>query len=146
LNTVSANKNDWQTKPFPIAFKELPLEREFEKEEMEQIKIGLIPKQMEDKWFIYYEKNRLNFHRSWTGHPIFQLIFLETGDQCKVVKVLVNRETSEYNQVDDNYDIKFLNFLIDRLLLNKNIPFPKPDDIEDDKQAIYKHSMIGYGR
>ncbi len=33
---------------------------------------GLIPKQMEDKWFVFYADNWLYFHRSWTGFGIYK--------------------------------------------------------------------------
>ena len=36
-------------------------------EQFLELKKGLIPQQMEDKWFIFYEDGWLHFHRSWTG-------------------------------------------------------------------------------
>ena len=101
---------------------------------------------MEDKWFIYYENETLHIHRSWTGILVFQLIFSSQDNTSRVIKTIVNRDITEYNQQDDNYDIKFLNFLIDRLLLNKQVPFPTQDSIEPGKQDIYRHAMIGNAR
>ncbi|MDR6196687.1 hypothetical protein [Siphonobacter sp. SORGH_AS_0500] len=46
---------------------------------------GLIPQQMEDKGFIYYENEWLYFHRSWTGH---------------------GRYKAKINEVTDGYSIK----------------------------------------
>ena len=37
---------------------------------MDQIRAGHIPEMMEDKWFIYWQDDRLFFHRSWTGYCI----------------------------------------------------------------------------
>jgi hypothetical protein len=143
---TTTKKGDWQTKPFPELIKDLAFEREYSQPEMEQIKLGLIPKEMEDKWFIYYENDTLSFYRSWTGHQIYRVTFSQTDTKNRVTHATVNRDPSQYNQQDDAYDIKLLNFLIDRLLLNKNVPFPLHDSIEEDKQAIYRHSMIGHGR
>ena len=40
---------------------------------MDLIKKGVIPKAMEDKWFIYYDtsENKLYLHRSWTGFLMY---------------------------------------------------------------------------
>jgi hypothetical protein len=32
---------------------------------------GLVPVEMEDKWFVYFEDGWLYFHRSWTGALIY---------------------------------------------------------------------------
>lgn len=143
---ANAKSNDWKTRALPASVKELVFEREFSRVEMEQIQSGLVPKEMEDKWFIYYDNDSLNFHRSWTGHQIYKLTFTHLDTTSKVTHILVNRDASEYNEQDDIYDINLLNFLIDRLLLNKNVPFPTRESIEKDKQAIFRNSVIGYGR
>ena len=143
---TAAKKDDWQTKPFPAITKSLAFERCYTPQEMEQIKLGLVPREMEDKWFIYEENGVLNFCRSWTGHHIYQLHFTAADGGYSVSNTIVNRYPAEYNQDDDAYDIAFLNYLIDRLLLNKEVPFPSPGQIEQDKAAIFRHSMVGYGR
>jgi len=33
--------------------------------------MGLVPEEIEDKWFIYWEDDTLFFHRSWTGNCIY---------------------------------------------------------------------------
>ncbi|MFZ1039972.1 MAG: hypothetical protein WCA79_07110 [Anaerolineales bacterium] len=43
--------------------------------EFEKITRGIVPHQMEDKWFIFLEDMQLNFHRSWTGQCIYQIKF-----------------------------------------------------------------------
>lgn len=35
--------------------------------EVDRLKRGFVPVQMEHKWFIYFEGDWLRFHRSWTG-------------------------------------------------------------------------------
>lgn len=139
-------RNDWQNLPLPETTKDLSYQRAFTTEEMEQIKLGLLPKQMEDKWFVYLEDDNLNFHRIWTGHQIFQLTIVPADNRYTVKRTIVNREPSQYNQKDDNYDIKLLDFLIDRLLLSKRVPFPINETIEQDKQPLFRHSVVGYGR
>jgi hypothetical protein len=43
--------------------------------EFERIKRGVIPREMEDKWFVFYEEPWLYFHRSWTGACIYAVRF-----------------------------------------------------------------------
>jgi hypothetical protein len=59
-----------------MPFKEgvrLPYQAAFDRVEFARLRAGLIPQQMEDKWFIYYEEPHLFLHRSWTGAPVYRL-------------------------------------------------------------------------
>lgn len=49
-------------------FKRVPLRNlTLTTKEYARLSLGLIPEEMEDKWFIYLEDNKLYCHRSWTG-------------------------------------------------------------------------------
>lgn len=120
---IAAQKTDWQTQSFSQMTKELPYQRDFSSREFAKIKMGFIPKVMEDKWFIYFENDTLNFHRSWTGYQIYQLSLLLSDSRTVVTKTIVNADSSEYNRDDNAYDIKLLNYLIDSFLLGKNVKF-----------------------
>ncbi|MFZ1039971.1 MAG: hypothetical protein WCA79_07115 [Anaerolineales bacterium] len=41
----------------------------------------------------------------------------------------MNRNQEEYRDIDDNYDIELLSFLIDNFLLGKNKSFPIPSNL-----------------
>lgn len=52
-----AVKNSWKTLSFsPGKTVVLPLSKSLTKGEFEELKKGVIPEQMEDKWFVYYDK------------------------------------------------------------------------------------------
>lgn len=138
-----AKKSDWKTKPFPTSIIELPFEKEFSQKEMEQLSAGLIPRGMEDKWFIYYDNDTLHFHRSWSGFLLYQLAFLHNDTGSKIARAIFNRDPSQYNQPDDAYDIQLLHYLIDNLLLRKDVSFPVPASVPTDKQAAYQHAITG---
>ena len=57
----------------PEETERLNFHRIFTSVEIERLKVGLIPKVMEDKWFIYYDNHTLNIHRSWTGFHIYKI-------------------------------------------------------------------------
>jgi len=144
--SLSAQVTDWKTEPMPDETDNLDFRRIFLPEEFELVKRGLLPREMEDKWFIYYENHTLNIHRSWTGYNIYKITIQPLRDKAyAVVQTIVNRNKTQYNQGDNAYDVALLNYLIDRLLLGKDIPFPIPADVSTEDSAIYKHSAVGYG-
>lgn len=140
-----AKASDWKTQKMPDDVGTLDFRRVYSPQEFERISLGLIPKEMEDKWFIYYESHTLNIHRSWTGYRIYQINIQSQDDKTyKVVRTLVNRNVAQYNQQDDEYDVLLIDYLIDRLLLGKNVRFPSPTELTRETKAIFKHSMVGH--
>lgn len=130
----------------PDAHKELGFRREFTVEEYNRLARGLIPREMEDKWFIFLEADYLYFHRSWTGFLIYQLRFKEEGDKYLVDEALVNRDSTQYKGTDEEYEVALLGFLIDNLLLGKATPFPIPSGLPNDlPKGLYQHHVSGSG-
>ena len=66
-----ATKDIWKNLPIDNP-KQLQIYLEFNESQFSKIKNGLIPEEMEDKWFIYYEEEFLYFHRSWTGFGMYK--------------------------------------------------------------------------
>ena len=64
LNPEIAARSRWENHPIDQP-KRIRINLEFSEEQMDKMKIGLIPQQMEDKWFIFYEEEWLYFHRSY---------------------------------------------------------------------------------
>ena len=83
------------------------------------MKQGIIPKQMEDKWFIYFEDGWLRFHRSWTGFFIYAVKLDGSPAGVRVTDSWVNRDPAQYTSTDLDYDQKMLRYLIDVALLRK---------------------------
>lgn len=93
----------------------LHFNRHLSLEEYERLSWGLIPQEMEDKWFIYLEANWLYFHRSWTGYCVFQLRLERIGDSYNVVETWVDRQQLWWNKnQEDERTIELLDRLIDR--------------------------------
>lgn len=52
-----AKKDSWETRPFSLGKTvTLPLSKSLTKGEFEELKKGVIPREMEDKWFVYYDE------------------------------------------------------------------------------------------
>lgn len=122
----------------------LDIEKIYTAEEFEKIRAGSLPKESEDKWFIYFKDNVLYIHRNWTGACIFQIEF--NIENNTVTSVVVNRDEEEYISGSDENDKELALYLIDHILLNKNVPFPYPDTIDDDIRDVYFHQMMGDDR
>ena len=100
-----ATRTSWKTLPAPEQREPLEFAAEFSNAETELLVMGLIPKGMEDKWFVYFDgpahrHGWLLFHRSWTGACIYGIEQqLKVGDvigvqyeakktRCKVIWVV----------------------------------------------------------
>lgn len=59
-----ATRTSWKIKPMPEARAEVPYARTFDAAEYVRLQRGLIPEQMEDKWFIFFEAPWLFLHPS----------------------------------------------------------------------------------
>ena len=137
-----AKPTDWKTNPLPEQHATVPLDRTFSSQEMARIRKGLIPFQMEDKWFIYWRDDTLYFHRSWTGNCLYVVHFAAAGEAYKMVKAEVNRDPSQYRATDDEVDAARISFLIDLLLLHQPSVFPS-DESSPEKQALMSWSFVG---
>jgi hypothetical protein len=101
---------------------------------------------MEDKWFIFMERDWLYFHRSWTGTCIYQIRLAREGERYVVTEALTNRKEEQYRETNNEHDSALLGFLIDNLLLGKQTPFPLPNDLsEDTPTGVYQHHVSGTG-
>lgn len=111
------------------------------------MKSGLIPEQMEDKWFIFHGEGWLHFHRSWTGYCIYQVQFHELDSRYAVKQILVSRDVERYRDSSDEDDLMLLKYLIDNLLLGKEGEFPQSEDAHDNiSSVLYQHHLVGRGR
>ncbi len=61
-----ATKSSWKNHPIDNP-KRIDIELQFTAEQFSKLTYGLIPEEMEDKWFIFLQNDWLYFHRSWTG-------------------------------------------------------------------------------
>ena len=91
---------------------------------MVQIKQGIVPEEMEDKWFIYYANSCLHFIRSWTGFTVYIVRFKEEDDRAIAVDFSANRDSTQYKETNDESDKGTLSFVIDSLLLHHPAQFP----------------------
>jgi hypothetical protein len=148
-----ATRTSWKTLPIPAQREPLEFTAVFNNAEAELLVVGLIPKGMEDKWFVYFERPAsrgpayrqgwLLFHRSWTGACIYGLQLEGSPKGARVVDSWVSRDPEQYKGTDVDYDRKLLRFLIDAFLLRLPAVFPMPAGVESMPPGAYQHSVVG---
>ena len=120
----SATATDWRTSPLPDARSLVVLNRPFSAKDLRRIRKGLIPEQMEDKWFIYWQDSTLFMHRSWTGYCVYEISFSVVAEDIHATEVRVNRDPEQYTGTGDEHDAKMALYLVDALLLRRDVEFP----------------------
>lgn len=107
---VVATKSDWKIYDMPEEHEVFQFKRKISKEELQNLRYGNIPQEMEDKWFWYMEGNTLYAHRSWTGSCIF---VIEINEDTGIHNVTVNRRKEVYTVTSIEEDIDIINELLD---------------------------------
>ncbi len=121
-----ATRDSWQILACPADRAALRLATTYTPLEFEQITRGLIPVEMEDKWFVFFEAPWLFLHRSWTGVCVYGVRFETSRDGgAAIAESWVSCDKDEYGGRDDlRHEERLLAFLIDALLLKKPVPYP----------------------
>ena len=109
-----AKRDDWKAIVMPDSRSTIAFTRQYSDREFGRLSAGLIPREMEDKWFIYYEEPDLYLHRSWTGYCVYQVRFHPDGRFFSATSAVVNRDASQYTETVDEYDTMLLGILMDQ--------------------------------
>lgn len=112
---IGARPGDWKTEPLPGRVAALPFTRTFSVAEFTRLQQGLVPEEMEDKWFVVWHGDALWLHRSWTGFCIYRVGFAVGGDEVAIAEVIVNREPEQYTGSDKD-DLSALGNILDSVL------------------------------
>lgn len=136
-----AKKQDWRTEPLPDRHAVIELQLHYSQDDRQKIVKGLIPEQMEDKWFIYFDDGILHFHRSWTGFCVYRVHVLDAHGRFIFTHAEVNRDSEQYKETDDNIDRQMILFLTSTLLLGKPATFPISKKPAEDVLKVW--SSVG---
>ena len=112
-----ATRQSWKTLP-PGPMAPVPYIAAFSQQEYARIRRGLIPVEMEDKWFMFWEADSLFLHRSWTGHCVYRVEFQSSGDRFQVARASVSSDNEHYRRGSDQYEAALVDFLIRAILLH----------------------------
>jgi hypothetical protein len=99
----------------PIETIRLNYSKDITAEQFENISCGLIPEEMEDKWFAYVEGHTLFLHRSWTGTCIFRVELRPVLGGYIVSSAEVNNDPEQHRPRHVDKEISLVNRLIEYL-------------------------------
>ena len=138
----TASRTSWKTEeidvPRNISLKILFTERQFN-----IIKQGLIPKQMEDKWFIFFENNILYMHRSWTGYGMYRAEIIRNGNIYAIDELSVERNKEKNSNEDDEVDKDIFVNLLSVALLGISPYLLHNNELDSDKDLLSKWGTYG---
>jgi hypothetical protein len=137
-----ATQEDCRTIELPLKRTTIRLDRRFSRDDVRKMRMGLVPEQMEDKWFIYWKRNTLYFHRSWTGYCVYVVRFDKNVEFFTMVEADVNREPEQYRGTSDELDARMITYLIEVLLLQRESEFPG-DGHDSGVSALKNWSQVG---
>jgi ADP-ribose pyrophosphatase YjhB (NUDIX family) len=122
---TAATRKDWSNcRPMPREHITVPLTLSFDDRQMARIRLGFVPWDQNQKWFIYFANGTLNFHRSWTGFCIYRVQFRRPGRCWQAVEAQINRQSEQYGGQSDEEDLRLIQELIDNFLLDESASSP----------------------
>ena len=120
---IPAKKSDFpHTKSMSDKNKTVELNVGYSDKQMKKIKFGMVPRDMDDRWFIYYaeDEETLYLHRSWSGLCVYMVKFKKVGSGFAAVNAVVNEDPEEYKCADNAEEKSRCLDLIDTLLLGEH--------------------------
>ena len=131
-------------KPFPTARAEMEIEAEIEDDAFALIQAGFTPRSDADKWLIEMDADQwLRIYRTATGSCIFIAHFTPAAAGYTIDEAWVNRSPAEYLSRDTAYDARLFVYLLRRLLLKHQVPFPQPASLPHQNKAVHENHVMG---
>jgi hypothetical protein len=117
---LKATRGMWKATAMPHKRARVPLRRTFTKAEFTKLAKGFVPQSMDDRWFIFFEKGWLYFHRSWTGRCIFQIRLQAHKSGYEIAEAQVNQDPQQYRNRGTEGAAQVISNIIDQQLLTRH--------------------------
>jgi hypothetical protein len=103
---------DWKTVISHNDFKVLPIVKILNDADAENLLKGFKPRDIEDRWFVYFEAGWGFIHRSLTGYLIYKIKLDGCPMGARISEAYVSNSKGEYKSNSESEDIKTLNSII----------------------------------
>ncbi len=135
---------DGHYKEMPTLTADLEIEAEIEPEAFALIQKGFEPASPQDKWrLVFNDDLQLDIFRVASGSCIFTAQFAPLNDGYTITRALVNRDPAQYRSQDPVYDARLFIYLLRKLLLKHDVPFPLPADMPHRNKTIHEQHVMG---
>ena len=111
---IIAKPSDWDIKPLPEDLFSIKCNIEYTDSQLNIITQGIIPEEMEEKWFMYFKNSNLYIYISWTGICLFIAKF----NNNSISEIMVNSD-KDFNLPKLEEIPLFVDKLIQNLILDK---------------------------
>lgn len=139
----AARMDSWQHQPMRRP-RFLAYEDAFNPAEWRRLERGLIPDQMEEKWFVYVDDEWIHFHRSWTGFELYRARHVERGGMRVIIGVEHETDPDIYEPGGPDYERGVVRWLTRRLLLIQPwVRFPTYPHAPDRTGAVLAQYQMG---
>lgn len=128
-------RSDWKIIDMSEITEKFVMDYKLSSRDIEILRQGYLPKEMEDKWFVYCEADTLYFHRSWTGFCIY---IVEISKNHETLCVTVNRDPEQHTETKNEGDRINLAILLNSLL-NKSDGDLWEQHIEHIRNSVKEH-------
>ena len=118
--STRARRGSWKMEPLTIPQPIPPPTRVWTDDEMGAIRRGYVPHIMDERWFIFMERNRLFAHRSWTGIGIYEATFAPTEGGYVIESAVVTGDETKYRRSSDEAESRKLEVLMVSYLLQES--------------------------
>ena len=109
-------KSNWRTVDMPETWEAAEINRSLTEEDYQTLICGFIPRDMDDRWFLYVQNDWVYLHRSWTGHCIFKLKLEVLSSHVILTDIRINRDPNQYRSVNLEADKNEANSILTSLL------------------------------
>ncbi len=127
----------------PRRMERLDYRRRLSWAEYSRVRQGLVPSRPTEKWLIYHRAGKLFFRRSGNGTLVYRVRFAPRGGGFEAVEAHVNADREQLDPLSHGYDCRMLDYLIDRLLLGRQVNFPLPEGLEPERAALMERIWMG---
>jgi hypothetical protein len=138
---MQASADSWKREPFlegvPLAY-----QANFTAQQFARLQQGLVPCEMEHKWFVYHEAPFLFLHRSWSGKPVYRVELAAEGEGARVLRAELSKAMGA-SEAELGQQALMLDFLVSNLLLGQAKPFPRPPGLVEPRPGVFQQHIAG---
>lgn len=117
LHLLLAHPERFRLTPMPESHVNTQIHFPVTEKEMDNVRLGWMPEDMSDRWFIYVDENDVaHMHRSWTGFCVFKVQFEYLQEGWAATRMTASRNPDEYKNIDIERDKEYVKELIFHLL------------------------------
>jgi len=107
-------------KELPEEYKLIEFNKIISENEFSILKGGLLAINMEDKWIVSNDDNKIYIHRSWTKNCIYEFNIIEKDNIRLIEEIKVNNNPREYKFTNHSEEIELFEDILE-LFLNKKL-------------------------